>query len=129
PAQAGDAGSSPAPVAKPDLVTMVLEIVHAQLDGIRLHSPERPSAPDIPVPVPERTNGGGAPSFLPAGVGKPDLSSRKIAELKEWRDDQAYRIFSPAQIANGELDAAVREKLCKEGVPPERIEFEFERCS
>jgi hypothetical protein len=34
PAQAGGAGSSPAPVAKPDLTTMVLDIVTAQLDEL-----------------------------------------------------------------------------------------------
>jgi hypothetical protein len=34
PAQAGDAGSSPAPVAKPDLKTMVLDIVTAQLNEL-----------------------------------------------------------------------------------------------
>jgi hypothetical protein len=34
PAQAGDAGSSPAPVAKPDLTTMVLDIVTAQLNEL-----------------------------------------------------------------------------------------------
>jgi hypothetical protein len=34
PALAGDAGSSPAPVAKPDLTTMVLDIVTAQLDEL-----------------------------------------------------------------------------------------------
>jgi hypothetical protein len=34
PAQAGGAGSSPAPVAKPDLTTMVLDIVNAQLDEL-----------------------------------------------------------------------------------------------
>jgi hypothetical protein len=34
PAQAGDAGSSPAPVTKPDLTTMVLDIVNAQLDEL-----------------------------------------------------------------------------------------------
>jgi hypothetical protein len=39
PAQAGDAGSSPAPVAKPDLTTMVLGIVNAQLN--ELESPPR----------------------------------------------------------------------------------------
>jgi hypothetical protein len=34
PAQAGGAGSSPAPVAKPDLTTMVLDIVTAQLNEL-----------------------------------------------------------------------------------------------
>jgi hypothetical protein len=34
PAQAGDAGSSPAPVARPDLTTMVLDIVTAQLNEL-----------------------------------------------------------------------------------------------
>src|SRR5262245_86346 len=34
PAQAGDAGSSPAPVAKPDLTTMVLDIVTVQLNEL-----------------------------------------------------------------------------------------------
>jgi hypothetical protein len=34
PAQAGDAGSSPAPVAKPDLTTMVLDIVTTQLNEL-----------------------------------------------------------------------------------------------
>jgi hypothetical protein len=34
PAQAGDAGSSPAPVAKPDLTIMVLDIVTAQLNEL-----------------------------------------------------------------------------------------------
>jgi hypothetical protein len=34
PAQAGDAGSSPAPVAKPDLTTMVLDFVTAQLNEL-----------------------------------------------------------------------------------------------
>jgi DNA-binding HxlR family transcriptional regulator len=34
PAQAGDAGSSPAPVAKPDLTTMVLDILTAQLNEL-----------------------------------------------------------------------------------------------
>jgi hypothetical protein len=34
PAQAGDAGSSPAPVAKSDLTTMVLDIVTAQLNEL-----------------------------------------------------------------------------------------------
>jgi hypothetical protein len=42
PAQAGDAGSSPAPVAKPDLTTMVLDIVTAQL--IELESRRRRAA-------------------------------------------------------------------------------------
>jgi hypothetical protein len=32
--QVGDAGSSPAPEAKPDLTTMVLGIVNAQLDEL-----------------------------------------------------------------------------------------------
>jgi len=37
PVQAGGAGSSPAPVSKPDLTTMVLGIVHAQLDHKNRH--------------------------------------------------------------------------------------------
>jgi hypothetical protein len=39
PAKAGGAGSSPAPVAKPDLVTMVLDIVNAELDRLEAAPP------------------------------------------------------------------------------------------
>jgi hypothetical protein len=93
-AQAGDAGSSPAPVAKPDLVTMVLEIVDAQLgtaanplhpwnwpgrpDGIRLHSgceaawmekgtPKSKEPYDEPatMPAPERPSAPDTPVPVP----------------------------------------------------------------
>jgi hypothetical protein len=48
PAQAGDAGSSPAPVAKPDLVTMVLEIVDAQLGTAAAYAGPVVAGPDLP---------------------------------------------------------------------------------
>jgi hypothetical protein len=58
PVQAGDAGSSPAPDAKPDLTTMVLGIVNAQLDelerrrGVRKEAlPEASSAPKVALVV------------------------------------------------------------------------------
>jgi hypothetical protein len=41
PAQAGGAGSSPAPVAKPDLTTMVLDIVTAQLNELESRTAAR----------------------------------------------------------------------------------------
>jgi hypothetical protein len=40
-AQAGDAGSNPAPDAKPDLTAMVLEIVNAQLDELEQNRARR----------------------------------------------------------------------------------------
>src|SRR5262249_35353416 len=51
-AQAGDAGSSPAPVTKPDLTTMVLEIVHAQLDELETRRTRRPTPLSVPRPSP-----------------------------------------------------------------------------
>src|SRR5262245_33590864 len=46
PVQAGGAGSSPAPVAKPDLTAMVLDIVNGQLDELdRRRKTTRPPNP------------------------------------------------------------------------------------
>jgi hypothetical protein len=112
PVQAGDAGSSPAPVSKPDplrgpdgeLTTMVLDIVTAQLDEL-----EQRSAPHGRFP------NGGEP-----------LSSLRVRNLAEWREDQAYRIYSPTDIAAGKLDAALRARLRKE-VSPTHVEIEFKR--
>src|SRR5262249_1946322 len=78
----------------------------------------------------ERPCGNGrANGSHPAEAGpKQELSPLQIGGYAEWRDDQACRcVFSPAQIAAGLLDEAVRRRLAVEGVPPERIEIEFRR--
>jgi len=45
----------------------------------------------------------------PAPVGPVEgLSSCRAQELVEWRDEQAYRHYSPAALAAGALDAELR---------------------
>ena len=139
-AQAGDAGSSPAPDTKPDLTTMVLEIVHAQLvelemcrtrrpvvphnEPVAVSASERTSPPDTPMSVPERANG--SPTSIEPGP-KEESSPQQVRRRAEWWDDQVYRVFSPAQIAAGLHDEALRRRLAEDGVSPERIEIEFQR--
>src|SRR5262245_583525 len=65
PAQAGGAGSSPAPVAKPDLTTMVLDIVTAQLDDLdrrreTARHPQPIETSPIAGPIPQQKAPAGA---------------------------------------------------------------------
>ena len=140
PACAGEAGSSPAPDTKPDLTTMVLEIVHAQLveletcrtrrpvvphnGPVAVSASERTAPPDTPMSIPERANG--SPTSIEPGP-KEESSPQQIRRRAEWWDDQVYRVFSPAQIAAGLHDEALRRRLAEDGVSPERIEIEFQR--
>jgi hypothetical protein len=74
------------------------------------------AGPDLPsAPVTASTNGG-----------EPGLSSRRIAELNEWYQDQAYRNYSKNDLAAGKLNAELRAILRKECFP-EHVEIEFER--
>ena len=107
-------------------------------EGIKLRQPDSPEKrgtsdisqapqelPDIPVPAPEEASS--QPPIRPSnGGGEPGISSRGIAEIKEWVEDQEYRVYSPADIAAGKLDAALRAKL-RELVLPEFVEIEFKR--
>src|SRR5262249_12516498 len=131
PAQAGDAGSSPAPVAKPDplrgpdgeLTTLVLGIVNDQLDELDARRgalpPTLPWSTPALVEVPEEL---AAPTTEHAyGNGGQGLTSLRARELGEWGSDRAYRHHSPAALAAGALDAELRAILRKE-VSPELVE-------
>jgi hypothetical protein len=108
---AGGAGSSPAPDAKPDLTTVVLEIVDAQLDEL-----ER-----------RRSEGHGGMNYgLTGNGGERGLSRRRVQEHADWYSDQAYWHYSKNALDAGALDAELRAILRKE-VFPEHIEIEFER--
>jgi hypothetical protein len=75
PAQAGGAGSSPAPVAKPDLTTMVLGIVTAQLDELdrrreaARHPQHTETVTAIAGPTSRREAPAGATIFAPQPYG------------------------------------------------------------
>jgi hypothetical protein len=54
------------------------------------------------------------------------LSDRRLNEYADWYQDQAYRHYSPAALAAGELEAELRTILRRE-VGPECLEVEFAR--
>src|SRR5215831_16302807 len=139
PASAGGAGSSPAPVAKPDLTTMVLQIVNEQLDELDARRGALSPKPLLPwstptlveVTDPEELiairrsvgaaeNGGRLPALWQG------LTSRRRRDLHERRSDRAYRHYSPNDLAAGKHDDELRAILHEE-VPPEFVEIEFER--
>jgi hypothetical protein len=83
PAQAGGAGSSPAPVAKPDLTAMVLDVVAAQLDELdrRREAARAPRKPDlVPKPATIPTAGAHIPSPAIYGQARPRIYGRRSAE-------------------------------------------------
>jgi hypothetical protein len=67
-----------------------------------------------------------APVAPVAPSGPVILSDLQIRRHAEWYQERAYRRYSPAALAAGELDAELRERLRQE-VGPDRAEVEFAR--
>jgi Protein of unknown function (DUF3631) len=102
---------------------------NAHVQTARVKSDDLPFAgpvvagPDLPSNARDEHS---APVTASTNGGEPGLSSRRIAELNEWYQDQAYRNYSKNDLAAGKLNVALRGILRKECFP-EHVEIEFER--
>jgi hypothetical protein len=84
-ARAGDAGSSPAPDAKPDLTTVVLEIVDAQLDELERRRSEGRGGMNYGL----TGNGGAPPAPVPYRPMLP--GDRRRAEIRARNQERVQR--------------------------------------
>jgi len=117
---------------------MVLRIVNEQLDELDARRGAQPPKPLLPWSTPTlvevtdptekevlraTAENGERPPALWQG-----LSSRRRRDLHERRSDRVYRHYSSNELKAGLHDAELRAILRRE-VPPEFVEFEFERVT
>jgi hypothetical protein len=102
-----------------------LQIVGVRSDDLPYTGP----VVEVPDQGPDPLDEHGIPLPATNGGVEPGLSQRTISELAE---DYTERAYANAQENGGdtrtaELDAALRQRLADDGVPPEFVEVEFAR--